>query len=418
MKDKIIEVIDSPRGLEDLYRAHPREFAKAFPGAFAARPDSPVLQAWQERLFYAPPAASETARWQGRDVGWVVVLSLLAGTLIKLPHFFSALDEEWFYARNLSGILAGALIAYFCIQKPAPKRVAQFAFALLIAALLYLNLLPDRHDSHTIILACLHTPFFLWSLLGVAFLGGEWKNLGGRMDYLRYNGELLIYTTMIWIGGMVMTGLTIALFDLIQLHIENWYLENVVVYGAVAAPIVATLLVDRVVGNRFRFAPLLAKIFTPLFLVTVVSYLAAMALQHKSPFTDREFLIAFNGLLLVVLGLCVFSISERGGRENPGLGDYMNIGLVSVTLMIDVVALSAILFRLTSYGFTPNRVAVLGANLLAFGHLAGILLRYLRFILHKDPFASLEQWIVTYLPAYSTWSILVAVGFPLIWRLA
>lgn len=418
MKNRIIAASNSPRELETLYRADPREFTRAFPEAFAAQPDSPVLQAWQERLFFATAAAKEPARWQARDIGWVVVLSLVAGTLMKLPQFLGWPEAEWFYSRNLFGIVAGALIAYFCIQRPNPKRTALFAFPLLFAAVLYLNLLPDRHNSHTIVLACMHLPFFLWSLLGFAFLGGAWKNLAGRMEYIRYNGELLIYTTLIQIGGMVMTGLTIALFKLIHLNIEDWYLQNVVVYGAVAAPIVATLLVDRIVGSRFRFAPLLAKIFTPLFLVTVSAYLVAMGIQHKSPFTDREFLIAFNGLLLVVLGLCIFSISERGAQETPGLGDYMNIGLVSVTLLIDVVALSAILFRLTSYGFSPNRVAVLGANLLAFGHLAGILFHYLRCLRKKSPFESLEQWIAGYIPAYSAWSLLVAVGFPLIWRFA
>ncbi len=259
----------------------------------------------------------------------------------------------------------------------------------------------------------MHMPFFLWSLLGTAFLGGAWRRLSGRMDYIRYNGELLIYSTIILIGGQVLTGLTFVLFNLIGVRIEEWYLKYVVVYGAVASPIVATLIVDRVVGGHFRITPLLAKVFTPLFLLTSVAYLLAMLFNHKSPFTDRDFLMAFNGLLLVVLGLCVFSISERGARESPGISDMMNIGLVSVTLAIDVIALAAILFRLTSYGFTPNRLAVLGANLLAFVHLAGIVYHYMRFVRRNSSFEALERWIVGYIPAYTIWSILVGIGFPL-----
>jgi len=38
--------------------------------------------------------------------------------------------------------------------------------------------------------------------------------------------------------------------------------------------------------------------------------------------------------------------------------------LLAVSLVIDLIALSAILFRLTSYGLTPNRLVVLGANLI------------------------------------------------------
>ena len=417
MKDKILAAAaNSPRALEALYRASPKDFAQAFPEAFAANSGAPLLQAWNERLFFAAAADAEPSRWRGRDIGLVVALALAAGTLMKLPQFFTGIDEEWFYARNLCGIVAAMLVAYFCIQRPAKPRALRALVALGLGSLLFLNLLPDRAESQTILLATLHMPFFLWSLLGVAFLGGAWKNLSGRMDFIRYNGELAIYTTMILIGGMILTGLTLALFNLIHVDIEDWYLENVVVYGSVAAPLVATLLVDRIVGNRFKIAPLLSKLFIPLFLLTVVAYLGAMLMQHKNPFTDRDFLIAFNGLLLAVLGLCVLSISERGPKEAPGAIDFMNIALVAVTLLIDVVALSAILFRLTSYGFTPNRLAVLGGNLLAFIHLAGILRRYARFARQKGSFDALETWIAGYLPAYAAWSLTVAGVFPLAFR--
>lgn len=417
MKARILDAVDSPRRLEVLYRSNAKAFKQALPDALSMRPDSSILQAWNERLFFTDLDDPKTARWQSRDIGWVLALSLIAGTLAKLPEFISLLNDERFYTRNVAGILAGALIAFFCILRSCPKKTVWTLAALGLGSLLYLNLLPDNPRSDTLVLACMHTPFFLWSLLGVAFLGGAWKNRPGRMDFIRYNGELLIYSTIILIGGMVLTGLTFALFSLIHLSIEEWYLRNVVVYGSVAAPIVASLIVERIVRDRFKIAPLLAKIFTPLFLLTTVVYLVAMGVQHKSPFTDRDFLIAFNGLLVVVLGLCVFSISERGAKVSPGIVDFMNMGLVSVTLLIDLVALSAILFRLSSYGFSPNRLAVLGGNLLAFCHLAGILYRYLRFARNKGPFESLENWIAGYIPAYAAWSLFVGIAFPLIFRL-
>jgi hypothetical protein len=88
--------------------------------------------------------------------------------------------------------------------------------------------------------------------------------------------------------------------------------------------------------------------------------------------------------------------------------------MVLVTLIIDLIALAAILFRLTSYGYTPNRLAVLGANLLVFCHLAGILYLYVRFVVKRQSLTSLDQWIVGYLPVYVIWSVFVAVAFPLI----
>lgn len=420
MKDQIINAADSPHALEALYRANPKEFTRALGDAMAERPDLLTLQVWHERLFFEKPIEqlqqSSAPRFSIRDIVVTVVLSLLAGTLAKIPHFFPMLDEERFYTRNLGGIVGGALVLYFCIQTSCRMKTAATLIALLLGATLYLNALPGKSTSDTVLLACMHMPFFFWSLLGIAFLGGAWKNMPGRMDYVRYNGELLVYSTIILMGGMVLTGLTVALFGLIDLRIEDWYMKNVAVYGAVACPMVATLLVERVVGERFKIAPLLAKVFTPLFLLTVVVYLLAMMLNQRSPFTDRDFLIAFNGLLLVVLGLCVFSISERGTKKSAGVLDLMNMGLVSVTLVIDIIALAAILFRLTSYGFTPNRLAVLGANLLAFGHLAGILWHYLKFARRRASLQSLDRWIVAYIPVYLAWSIVVAVAFPLAFR--
>ncbi len=416
MKQRILNAVESPRELEILYRENPDAFTRAFAEAYSECSDSVVLNVWRERLFFtaAVESAQGEAGWRSRDIWIVVLLSALAGTLTKIPQFFpsSFIREDAFYARNLGGIVLGALIACIFIFKPCRLRVVVNVSGLLCGSLIFLNLLPEIHQSQTITLSCMHMPFFFWSLLGVAFVGGHWGDLRRRMDYIRYNGELLIYTTIILIGGMVLTGLTLALFNIIGMRIQKWYLNYVVVYGSIAAPIVATLLIERITGTRSRIAPILAKIFTPLFLGTVIVYMAVMILGHNSPYTDRDFLIVFNGLLLFVLGMSVLSISERGSTETVSIADLMSIGLVLVTLAVDVIALSAILFRLTTYGFTPNRLAVLGANLLAFGHLSGIVWHYQRFLRRKNGFDVLDRWIVRYLPVYTVWTVVVGFGFP------
>ena len=65
-----------------------------------------------------------------------------------------------------------------------PRLIPLLALVLLAAALLDLNFLPDSPKSESIYLALLHAPFFFWSLAGFEFLGGAWRNLPGRMDYL------------------------------------------------------------------------------------------------------------------------------------------------------------------------------------------------------------------------------------------
>lgn len=412
MKEKILAAKESPRALEQLYRSDPGTFSRELRGALASDPGSLALQIWGERLLFDEPAASSSIHLRAREIWLTVALSLVAGTLVKLPSILS-FPPDTFIMRNVCGIIAAALVAYFLIQRRPPARVGIVTSACLLGSLLFLNLLPDRPSSSTILLACLSAPFYFWSLVGLAFLGKGWRSGPERMGFVRYTGELLIYTTIILIGGMVLTGLTIALFSLIGLDVSSWYMANVGIYGAVAAPVVATLLIDRVIGERFKIAPVLARVFTPLFLVMVVCYLAAMAWMQKSPFTDRDFLIAFNGLLLVVLGLCVFSVCERGKHSSPGLVDGMNAALLFVTLVINVVALTAIVFRTATDGLTPNRLAVLGTNLLIFAHLAQILFHHVRFLAKIRGLEAIENGITSFLPAYAAWSLLVMVGFPL-----
>lgn len=237
------------------------------------------------------------------------------------------------------------------------------------------------------------------------------------MGFLRYNGELIIYTTILIIGGIILAGITLALLEFIEetYELSRWYQEYVIVYGAVATPIIATFLLDKVIDKRLNIAPAIAKVFVPLFLITTFVYLIIMIVYQRNPFGDREYLMALNILLIIVLGLLIFTIAERNPTAPPSTNDYLNIGLAFVTVILDAIALSATLFRSTSdvYGLTPNRIAILGLNLLVFVHLSGILIYYVRFVWKNKPFEKLENWIAAYLPHYAIWAVLVSVLLPI-----
>ena len=420
LSQQIQQSAHSPKQLEALYRQSPQEFQKAFPSVFQEQPSSLLLQAWHERLSSPSPSLARPRAtsnpWRAVDLYIIIVIALVAGTIAKIPQFINEPAMELFYVRNLGLIVISGVLSYFLIQRKCNLKTSGWIGLSVLLSFVYVNLTPDPNKSDTSALVSLHLPFVFWSLTGIAFLRGKVRDLPGRMQYVRYNGELLIFTTIIMIGGMVMTGITFALFELIDLSIQEFYIRNIALYGGIAAPLVATFLITQIVKNRLRIAPILAKIFTPLFLLMTTAYLVTIVVNNQSPFTDRNFLIAFNGLLLLVLGLCIFSISERGDNANTGIQDYLNMALVTVTLGINTIALAAILFRLSSYGFTPNRIAVLGANVLGFLHLVVILFHYLQFARQKRSFENLEHWIVRFLPAYSGWSVFVVLVLPLLFR--
>jgi hypothetical protein len=265
-------------------------------------------------------------------------------------------------------------------------------------------------------MALIHLPVLFWAFLGFAFTGAQWREVDSRLRFVRYNGELLILGSLVALGGIVFSGLTMALFSLVLEDPEEWYVVNVGLIGAAALPVAATYLYDVVFKRHTGIAPVLARIFAPLFLVMTSSYLVVAFLGGQNPFVDREFLIIVNGLLLVVLGMTVFSIAERGERTEVGWIDYVNVALLVVTLIIDLVALSAIVFRLTSYGFTPNRIVVLGANVVVMTHLAWTCRAYLGLLRTKTGVAGIQRAVTGYLPVYAGWAAFVTFVLPFLLR--
>ena len=430
MEAEMIEAIDSPRKLEILFRENPDEFLKAFPAIFASHPESTILQVWQERLTYKTENEQGLAAsaWSFKNILFLILVTAIAGTIFELPHFFPAINATWFYDRNIALVFIVPIIAYFVLQTKSPKFVI-LIFLIAAGTLLYLNLLPGYGGDtyrfvnkyaafdNAITNTEIHVALFLWLLAGVAFAGRNWKKTSARMGFLKYNGELVIYTTILLIAGAILTGITLALLNTIKSGvISRWYSDYAVIYGGVSTPIIATFLLDKVIDKRLNIAPTIAKIFTPLFLITTFAYLIIMAVYFKKPFGDREDLVTLNVLLVVVLGLLIFTIAERNTKSPPGAGDYLNLGLAFTTIILDAIALSATFSRLMSdsYGLTPNRFVIIGINLLVFVHLLGILINYGRFIWNKKPFGKLENWIAGYLPFYAIWAILVSVMLPIL----
>jgi hypothetical protein len=128
----------------------------------------------------------------------------------------------------------------------------------------------------------------------------------------------------------------------------------------------------------------------------------------------REVLIAFDLLLAVVVGLVLYAASARDPQAPPDFFDRLQLLLVISALLVDGVALWAIASRISELGFTPNRVAALGENLILLVNLAWTAWLYARFVRHRGSFAALERWQIAYLPVYASWAALVVVLFPLV----
>jgi len=396
--------------LERQYRNSPDDFRAWFTKVFRDNPDNPLLLAWNARLNYQS-FRSENAPAPRNLLLVTILISCVSWAIAKAPSYIN-LNEEWFYPRFIPFIVIGALIYYFHINEKLNKGLNLKTAVAGVAMVTVLLLLPDRPNSDSIRMALIHTPFVLLSLLGFTFCKGQWRSLDKRLNFLRFGGELVIYSGLVLLGGFVFSALTINLFGMISVDIEQWYFSNVGMWGAMSAPLIASWIWDQMLDRDSRIAPILANIFSPLFLLMTGFYLAALLGRGQSPFEDRESLIVFNGLLMVVWGISVFSITGRGGKFSKVL-DLTNLSLVGVTLIINAIALAAIVYRTFTMGITPNRVAVTGANLLIFIHLIWISFEYAREFRGSGSIKVIKTTIARYLPVYTAWSMFVVVGLPL-----
>jgi hypothetical protein len=163
-----------------------------------------------------------------------------------------------------------------------------------------------------------------------------------------------------------------------------------------------------------KVSPVIAKIFSPLVLVMLVVYLGAIIFSGKDPYNDREFLLLFNLLLIGVMALIFFSVAESSANKNATSGTWVLLLLAVVTVVVNGIALSAITFRISEGGITPNRLAVLGGNVLILIHLLIVTVMLYKTVTRKAAITEVGRSIVLYLPVYFIWTVVVVFLFPVL----
>jgi hypothetical protein len=371
---------------------------------------------WKQ-LVLTPDDTHEQRGVEWREALFAIFMAVVAGVGIKLPALLGygpPIDggSEEFYARNIGLFAFVPLTVYLAWKRGLRGTIAIGLAAAFIAAAAIANTYPLQPDGDTTILLVLHLPIALWLAVGVAYVGGLWFAGGRRMDFVRFSGELAIYFVLIALGGGILTAFTVMLFEAIGLNPE-WFIGGwLVPCGAMGAVVIASWLVEAKQSVIENMAPVLTRVFTPLFTILLLAFLATMAWTRSPIDISRNVLIGFDLLLVLVVGLVLYAVSARDPHASPDFFDRLQLVLVVCALIVDAVALAAIAARINEFGFTPNRVAALGENLILLVNLSWSAWLYARFIRGEDSFMALERWQTAYLPVYSVWAALVVIVFP------
>jgi hypothetical protein len=347
--------------------------------------------------------------------GWLetLVFAVSAAVVIQVARLAADFPDEepsWL-ARNASLFVLPFLAGYFARRRQLDARGWVLTAGPFVLAALVVNLYPWGADSATEALVALHLPVVLWFVVAFPYMGGTFRSHERRMDFVRFTGEWFIYYVLIALGGGVLMGLTAGILEPTGVDVERiaeWVLPS----GAAGGVIVAAWLVEskqRVVENM---APVLTMIFTPLFAVMLAGAAVVYAVTGLGDAFDRDLISVFDALLLVVLALVLYGMSARDPSESSGWMDGIQLVAVVSALVLDVMVLGTMIARIGELGFTPNRTAALGVNLVLLVNLAGAAWLSARFLTRRSRLHRLERWQTTYLPVFALWAATVVVILP------
>ncbi len=364
---------------------------------------------------------SDRTESQRRENGLVETLAfaVAAGVVIQIARLaFDFPDEESpAFFRNLSLFVLPFLAGYFALRRRLSLTQGLLSVAPFVVAALVVNLYPYDPDSSTEMLVALHLPVAMWFVVAYPYMAGAWRSHERRMDFVRFTGECFIYYVLIALGGGVLLGLTSIILQPVAPDLVERLFEWVLPSGAAGAFIVAAWLVEAKKSVVENMAPVLTMIFTPLFAVMLAASAVTYAVSGLGDF-DRDRLVAFDARLIVVLALVLYGLSAREPTRRAGLMDAIQLVAVAGALILDVMVLGSMLARVGDLGFTPNRVAALGLNLVLLLNLAWAAWLSIRFLTGRATFHRLELWQTRYLPVFAIWAGAVVALLPPLFRFA
>ncbi|BDZ44344.1 permease prefix domain 1-containing protein [Naasia aerilata] len=409
LRDQIAELVDAGLTEDEAFLVAVKRLGKVdVLTAEFAREHSERL--WKQLVL---DHAEETGGWR-RSPLLAAGFAAVAAVLIQVARVAAGVpetDAPWFL-RDVSLFVLPVLAAYFVASRGIRARWAVGLGVVIALLAVAVGVFPFPDGSATGVLVAVHLPVVLWFVAGAAYVAGDWRSSARRMDFIRFTGEWAIYYVLIALGGGVLVGLTgLVLAPIAPASVEDVALW-VVPSGAAGAVLVAAWLVEAKKSVIENIAPVLTAIFTPLFAVMLLVAVGVYAAGGIGRDFDRDLLTVFDALLLVVLGLVLYGLSAREPAQRAGVLDGVRFAAIAAALVLDVLVLGSMLSRIGEFGFTANRMAALGLNLLLVANLGVTAWRSVRMLFGSETADRLERWQTGYLPVFGVWAAIVVLVLP------
>jgi len=432
-----------PGKLEALYRemeagGESSVFKQAIAKYLDNHPDDKLLLAWAYRLDIRALSPRETsAKKTSRDNQAFQYRTAIAVSIVlascyvvfsrggpPIPAPGEASPLFWLGWSPMAGL---AILLYLAIVDRSIDRLRRYAWpAVAIVAIgVYAAVQNWSKTGPVADLVAMHLPFVAWAAVGIG-LCAERNN-----PYSQGYAFMLKSLEAVMVGGIyfgalvVFAALTNGIFEAIGIELPEQNFQWVVACGIGIVPVMALASVYQPAAAPADQGPasgltgivaVISRLILPLAMGVLLVYLLwFIPAYFERPFQDRSVLIVYNATILAILVLLTVIVKDTDRQwliQSDRLYRYAVLAMTVLTFLLNVYAITAILYRTVSFGLTPNRYACLGWNAVTLIILAGLL-----FGMIKNGSQRWSQGFQTTLARFSTlavcWALWVIFILPL-----
>jgi hypothetical protein len=394
------EALKDPQEAEDLYRRNKNRFVESIKKTPQMDSESLLLQFWRIRLSYK-------STFDLKIVALLIGIALLCWipTRIFITDSSTSNDNLLRYFGSVFFISWGLAVLL------TEKRMQEVLKLLILPAMvaLFFYFIPVVEYSQSRRLAVIHSYLLLWCSVPIILAGLDFLKSDYGQTYIEKTGEALCWTILFLIGGIVLSGVTLGLFETLGIKIWDFYLKNVVTFGLIIAPILGLYFANY--SNEIRISNILAKVFSPLAVVTVIAFIFAEAFTYQKLFNEKDAFI-FYSLTPVFMVAIIFFVNSK--CEATWLMVRLNAVLSIVSSLFIALILPPTVYRILTWGLSPNKVVILGIQLILLSNLIYLSYKQIRDLLGKEKLNQSQHTIKTFLPIYLLWAMVVVFVIPII----
>lgn len=265
--------------------------------------------------------------------------------------------------------------------------------------------------------------FFI--IIALSYNGFQVLNSKTISEFFTFSADISIFACLI--AGVVSTvfGIfaTIVIFlikDIFNILDEKIIIKLIVLSISFLSSIFPFLVYIVYKKMKTNISIYLSRILMPFSLLFIFILLILLLMPDIRPYDNRVTFILYN-IMLAVIVLNMFFV--RVDYKSSIFTKALYIVLPIVAILFDILVLTSSLYRLAEYGITPNKITLVGTNLVMLGNLVFITFFNIKSILNifknnediKDikNITIGDSKSVLYIYVYAAWAFIVCFIMPL-----